>query len=88
MTPIGQQLHTMHDAYNEVLQPAKFKIDPRDNGRFDGWHEPSHDHGEWDEIHITQLFYAQGNYIDEQGFPYKGAKYYRFNLGKGYHRVY
>jgi hypothetical protein len=69
----GRRLATLYER-------AKFKIDPRDDGRFDGWYEPSHDDAEWDEILTTQPFYAQGNYIDEQGFPYQGAMWYRFNL--------
>ncbi|MFT7526385.1 MAG: hypothetical protein ACI9LY_001532 [Arenicella sp.] len=59
---------------------AKFSIDPRDDGRFDEWYKPNLDDQNWGAILTTQPFYAQGNHIGQQGYPYQGAIWYRLDV--------
>jgi len=61
-------------------EEAKFTIDPRDEGRFDGWYRPEWDDSDWDDFVTTRPFFAQGKYLDEKGFPYLGALWYRLNV--------
>jgi hypothetical protein len=60
-----------------LSERAKFAVDPRDEGRFDGWFQPDFDDREWKNILTTVPFYGQGPWMDEQGFPYLGALWYR-----------
>ena len=55
---------------------AKFRTDPRDDGRFWQWYSPEFNEEDWDTILTTVPFYGQG-YQDEQGYPYLGAIWYR-----------
>jgi hypothetical protein len=57
-------------------EQARFATDPRDDGRFDGWFEPGFDDRGWKVIPTTVPFYVQG-YLDDQGYPYLGALWYR-----------
>ena len=59
---------------------ARFRIDPRDDGRFDGWYRTDFDDSDWESMLTTIPFYAQGKYLDEQGFPYLGAMWYRMDV--------
>ena len=59
---------------------AKFRIDPRDDGRFDGWFGDDTDDSAWETIRTTVPFYVQGNHQDAQGFPYLGAMWYRLTV--------
>ena len=56
---------------------AKFSIDPRDEGRFDGWYRPEWDDRDWQDFLTTRPFFAQGSHFDEKGYPYMGALWYR-----------
>jgi len=58
---------------------AKFKIDPRDDGRYQGWYAPEWKDNDWQSISTTVPFYGQG-YTDEQGYPYMGALWYRLSV--------
>ncbi|MHB0935210.1 MAG: DUF4838 domain-containing protein [Armatimonadota bacterium] len=60
-------------------EKAKFKIDPRDDGRYQGWYDPELKDGTWQTISTTMPFYAQG-YTDAQGYPYMGAMWYRLKV--------
>jgi hypothetical protein len=76
-------------------ESAKFQLDPRDDGRFDGWYKPEWDESGWSEIRTTIPFFAQAsnaipanatpdssssNWLDSQGFPYLGAMWYRMSV--------
>jgi hypothetical protein len=58
---------------------TKFRIDPRDEGRFSGWSDADADDGDWKTLLTTKPFYAQG-YMDEVGYPYMGYIWYRFKV--------
>jgi hypothetical protein len=60
-------------------EQAKFSIDPRDEGRFDGWYRPGFDDRNWQNAVTTRPFFAQG-YLDAKGFPYMGAMWYRLDV--------
>jgi len=59
---------------------AKFSIDVRDDGRFDGWFKPEWDVSKWQDMLTTKPFYAQGDHLDEKGFPYQGVVWYRLDV--------
>ena len=59
---------------------ARFSIDPRDDGRFDGWYRNDFDDSGWETMLTTIPFFAQGKYLDEQGYPYLGAMWYRMDV--------
>lgn len=59
---------------------ASFSIDPRDDGRFDGWYRNDWDVSGWQTLLTTRPFFAQGSYLDEQGYPYLGAMWYRLEV--------
>lgn len=61
-------------------EKAKFSIDPRDEGRFNGWFKPAWDVQKWETMLTTLPFYAQGKYLDEQGFPHEGVLWYRLDF--------
>jgi hypothetical protein len=58
---------------------ARFRTDPRDEGRFAGWEKPGFDDAKWRRARVTEPFYAQG-YRDREGYPYMGAMWYRFEV--------
>jgi hypothetical protein len=60
-------------------QMAEFKLDPRDDGRFARWYDPSRDNSKWATISTTAPFYTQG-YADASGYPYLGYMWYRFKV--------
>jgi hypothetical protein len=60
-------------------EEARFRTDPRDEGRFAGWETVGWDDHDWQSLHTTRPFYAQGN-RDEQGYPYLGAMWYRLTV--------
>jgi hypothetical protein len=60
-------------------EEAHFRTDPRDEGRFAGWFAADLADKDWRSLHTTRPFYTQG-YVDEQGYPYMGAMWYRFSL--------
>lgn len=64
------------DMIQVLPEKAQFAIDPRDEGRFAGWFEPGFDDRAWKIIPTTAPFYLQG-YLDNQGYPYLGALWYR-----------
>ena len=59
---------------------ARFSIDPRDDGRFDGWYRTGFNDRKWDSMLTTEPFFAQGKHLDDQGFPYHGTIWYRLNV--------
>jgi len=59
---------------------ARFSIDVRDDGRFDGWYRTDFDDTKWETMLTTIPFYAQGKYLDERGFPYMGVLWYRLDV--------
>ena len=59
---------------------ARFSIDPRDDGRFDGWYRVGFDDSKWETMLTTKPFFAQGKYLDGQGFPYQGVIWYRLDV--------
>ena len=61
-------------------EQAKFSIDPRDDGRFEGWYRSNYDDSKWETMLTTLPFYTQGPYVDEQGYPYMGALWYRLEV--------
>lgn len=61
-------------------EQAKFRIDPRDEGRFDGWYRPGFNDRDWQNALTTRPFFAQGQHLDEKGFPYMGALWYRLDV--------
>jgi hypothetical protein len=64
------------DLIGVLPEQARFAIDPRDDGRFAGWFEPSFDDHAWKAIPTTAPFYIQGH-RDTEGYPYLGAMWYR-----------
>lgn len=61
-------------------ESAKFRTDYRDDGRFDGWYRHEFDDTDWETALTTLPFFAQGSYLDDQGFPYLGALWYRLEV--------
>ena len=61
-------------------EQAKFSIDPRDDGRSDWWFKPEFDDRKWPTILTTVPFLGQGPYLDEAGYPYMGAMWYRLKV--------
>ena len=61
-------------------EKAKFSIDPRDDGRFDGWYRTEFDDHHWETSLTTQPFFAQGKHLDERGHPYTGVLWYRLDV--------
>lgn len=60
-------------------EKAKFKIDPRDDGRYMNWYAKDFNDNDWQLILTTMPFYGQG-YRDQQGYPYMGAMWYRLEV--------
>jgi hypothetical protein len=58
---------------------APFRIDPREEGIFAGWHQPGLDDTGWKRVNTTRPFYRQG-YDDASGYPYVGHIWYRLKL--------
>ena len=58
---------------------AKFRTDPRDEGRFAGWFDPEAHDGDWETILTTKSFLRQG-YMDEVGYPHMGYIWYRLEV--------
>jgi len=61
-------------------EKAKFSIDPRDDGRFEGWYRTEFDDHDWDTSLTTRPFFAQGKHLDERGHPYTGVLWYRLEV--------
>jgi hypothetical protein len=62
-------------------EKARFKTDLRDDGRYFGWYETEHKDGDWETVLTTVPFYRQArNCVDEQGYPYLGAMWYRMEV--------
>ncbi len=59
---------------------ARFRIDPRDDGRFDGWFRPDWPDDDWETLATTRPFFAVNHYLDPSGFPYLGAVWYRLEV--------
>jgi len=57
-------------------EEAKFRTDPRDEGRFAHWYAPDFSPEGWQALRTTEPFYRQG-YMDAQGYPYLGNIWYR-----------
>jgi beta-galactosidase/beta-glucuronidase len=57
---------------------ARFRIDPRDDGRYGHWYAPDFNDADWQTLLTTVPFYGQG-YRDPQGYPYLGAMWYRMD---------
>lgn len=62
------------------MERAEFRIDPRDDGRFDGWYRTRFDDRQWETKCTTLPFFAQGKYLDEKGYPYMGPLWYRLEV--------
>ena len=83
-----QQLSVLTDGSKGKLltilpETAKFASDPRDDGRFDGWFRADWSVKDWETMKTTVPFFAQGErgrYLDDQGFPYLGAMWYRLEV--------
>jgi hypothetical protein len=60
---------------------AKFRTDPRDEGRYFGWYDPEWKDADWESILTTMPYYRQGkDCVDQQGYPYLGAIWYRMQV--------
>jgi hypothetical protein len=60
-------------------QPALFRTDPCDNGRFERWQEPGVGDAGWQPLSVTAGWDAQ-SFHDPEGRPYRGVAWYRFDL--------
>ncbi len=60
-------------------QPALFRTDPYDNGRFERWQESGGADAGWQPLRTTAGWDAQG-FHDAEGRPYRGVAWYRFDL--------
>ena len=58
---------------------AKFRTDPRDEGRFAGWFDTELHDGDWETILTSKSFLRQG-YMDEVGYPHMGYIWYRLEV--------
>ncbi len=58
---------------------ARFRTDPFDDGRYERWQDPGVDLSTWKELSATSGWDAQGLH-DEQGHPYRGVAWYRFDV--------
>jgi Domain of unknown function (DUF4838)/Glycosyl hydrolases family 2, sugar binding domain len=62
-------------------ETARFRVDPRDDGRFDGWFREDWQDANWEQMQTTRPFFSQSpHYLDGSGFPYLGAMWYRLNV--------
>jgi hypothetical protein len=60
-------------------QKTAFHLDPHDEGRFAGWEQPGHRVEDWKPMSTTSPFYTHGH-LDDRGYPYLGAMWYRFDV--------
>jgi len=58
---------------------AAFRLDPHDDGRFQGWYKPEWNDADWSRISTARPFYVQG-YQDGAGHPYVGVLWYRLEV--------
>jgi hypothetical protein len=59
-------------------EKARFKLDPRDDGRYFAWFSPDLRDNDWQTIRTTLPFYRQvEGTLDKEGYPYLGAMWYR-----------
>jgi hypothetical protein len=58
---------------------ASFTLDPEDKGRFAEWYQDKVDTQSWKRVSTTKPFYLQG-YMSQDGYPYLGQMWYRFNV--------
>lgn len=62
-------------------EKAKFKTDPRDDGRYAGWYAPEFADKDWETVLTTMPFYRQAKgCVDAEGYPYMGALWYRMEM--------
>jgi hypothetical protein len=62
-------------------EKARFKTDPRDDGRYAAWYDSEFKDDDWETVLATVPFYRQGKgCVDEQGYPYLGAIWYRMEV--------
>ena len=61
---------------------ARFRTDAHDDGYFEQWYDPSRDDTSWQTISTAAGWECQGlpGMLDERGFAYKGAAWYRMNV--------
>jgi len=58
---------------------VKFRLDRKDQGRFEGWYATALNDHKWRTLLTTKPFYAQG-YMDKTGYPYLGDMWYRLTV--------
>jgi hypothetical protein len=63
----------------ELPETAKFKTDPKDEGRFAGWYLPDWNTSDWQTVTTAKPFYLQGH-MDSSGYPYLGDVWYQFKV--------
>ena len=62
-------------------EKAKCKLDPRDDGRYQEWFAPKFSVKDWTDVLTTMPFYRQvADGVDDKGFPYMGALWYRIDF--------
>lgn len=59
---------------------ARFRTDPFDDGRYDRWQDADHDDSDWRTIRTTAGWEPQGEMLTEDGQPYLGLAWYRFDV--------
>lgn len=59
---------------------ARFRTDPFDDGRYDRWQDADYDDSDWRTIKTTAGWEPQGEMLTEDGQPYLGLAWYRFDV--------
>jgi hypothetical protein len=62
-------------------EKARCKLDPRDDGRYQGWFDPNFTDADWTPVLTTMPYYRQlPGASDAQGYNYLGALWYRLEV--------
>jgi hypothetical protein len=73
----------LHGPTGELIallpEPARFRVDPYDDGRYERWQDLAAEAPAWRTISMTAGWESQG-LQDEQGHPYKGVAWYQFDV--------
>lgn len=80
MTELHGKTHGPEGKLVAVLPAqARFRTDPSDDGRYEGWQRAALDDSRWSVIPIANGWEAAG-FQDQSGHSYKGTAWYRFTV--------
>ena len=68
------------DLITHLPESARFRTDPFDDGLYERWQDLPAKGAEWQDMKTTSGWDSQG-LCDDQGHPYKGLAWYKFDVG-------